>query len=237
MYSLISNISYAYKKVWSKHKLYFLYYLTSQVLRIAITLLLAYILKAVIDKIEQKSGAHDVILTVIYLLIIVAFIKIVCRFCVTQLGKYSDIIGHETEIELIHKFLVTVYINLENPKAHDENEYVKANSRYVFDFIFGWMESIINNVLGIISYSVVVISLSPFVLIPIVISSVVTYITGKNQTDFIEKNRKRWSRAERKEGFLYSILSDLSRVKDIKIYNMQRWIKTIYEEMKKERGA
>lgn len=79
------------------------------------------------------------------------------------------------------------------------------------------MESIISNVLGILSYSVIVISLSPLVLIPIVISSVVTYITGKNQTDFIEKNRNSWSRAERKEGFLYSILSDLSRVKDKKI--------------------
>lgn len=77
MYSLISNISYVYKKVWSKHKLYFLYYLTLQVLRIAVTLLLAYIPKAVIDKIEQKSGAHYVVLTVVYLLITVAFIKIV----------------------------------------------------------------------------------------------------------------------------------------------------------------
>lgn len=114
---------------------------------------------------------------------------------------------------------------------------MKYNARYVFDFIFGWMESIISNVLGILSYSVIVISLSPLVLIPIVISSVVTYITGKNQTDFIEENRNRWSRAERKEGFLYSILSDLSRVKDKKIYNMQRWIKSIYEEGRENRNC
>ena len=201
MSSVIKNILYVYRQIWKKHKIFFLFYFLQQILQIALSLLALYIPKIIIDAISDGHSIGEVLTRTAVILGIAALTEIVRLYCVSRQSKFSNEIGQDNTLALFVKFMEMDYADVENPKVNDENQYVKYNTQYVYDFVVNWMEMLIKNIISIFTYSVIVVFVSPIVLLLIVVSSIVSYVTEKNQLDYVEKNKHKWSRVERKQNF------------------------------------
>ena len=237
MSSVIKNILYVYRQIWKKHKIFFLFYFLQQILQIALSLLALYIPKIIIDAIRDGHSIGEVLTRTAVILGIAALTEIVRLYCVSRQCKFSNEIGQDNTLALFVKFMEMDYADVENPKVNDENQYVKYNTQYVYDFVVNWMEMLIKNIISIFTYSAIVVFISPIVLLLIVVSSIVSYVTEKNQLDYVEKNKHKWSRVERKQNFLSYLSTNFAQVKDIKIYGMQSWIGKMQKDILKERFA
>lgn len=232
-YSMMSNIAYAFKKIWQWDKVYFLTYLPLQPLDIFMSLILIYIPKAIIDAVEGNQPIPQLTLTVMILFGAAFIIERLARYCRLIMVSRFYVFSKRFELEINEKEMTTDFANTDNPDA--QNKLNRANGNiWATDFIFSSISRFLGSILGIFTYSAIIITLSPVILAIIVVSSVINYFMGKNQIKYVDKHKDITSARDRKKWHVSDYSVNFEYAKDVKLYGMTSWITDMLGKFKSE---
>ena len=239
-YSMMSNIAYAFKKIWRWDKIYFLTYLPMRPLEIFRSLILIYIPKAIIDSVQQNLSVTKISITILILFAVSFVIEQAGHFCRTMMCSRFYVISKRFELEINEKEMTTDFANTDNPDV--QNKFNRANGNtWATDFIFSSIARFLGSILGVLTYSAIIITLSPIILAIIAVSSIMNYLLGKAQIKYIDKHKDITSERERKKWHVSNYSSDFEYAKEVKLYGMSGWINDMlskfnFEGLKWERG-
>lgn len=172
--------------------------------------------------------------------IILLFLADTCRrFCRRRLDSRRYWISNIYQVKIAEKYLRMDYANMESPKTREKYQaaindaWGAASPENILESLFSFGK----NTLGILSYGGVLFSLSPLILIFLVISAAVTCFYGQYQIRYQERNRDSWNRLDRRKDYIASFSHRFEYAKDIRLFHMADWMDEKYRHLIKERFA
>jgi ABC-type multidrug transport system fused ATPase/permease subunit len=97
--------------------------------------------------------------------------------------------------------------------------------------------SFLGNVIGLFSYAVFIITLNPFILPIICLTTLLNYFLLKKITEWNHRNKDSWLAIDRKRWYLEAAVKDTVPAKDIRLYNMAGWLRGTFAAVLKQRMA
>ena len=241
-YNLFGNIAYALRNIWRWDKAFYAFFIPSIPLRVFLPLAAIYFPKMILDIIENKQPTQTM-LSVIFIYFGILFIaNNIESFCGARLGMRYFSFAMKYQNLIVEKFMRTDYSNTDNPEINQKYNKIMGdagigdpNSGCAPEFIWSSVFHFFINLLGITAYGGIIGSLSPVILILLIISTAVTYLYGRYQIKYAEKNRDKWGVADRKKGYLSGFSSKFEYAKDIRIYSMLGWLTGLFKKYQQER--
>ena len=232
-YSMLSNIAYAFGKIWKWDKIYLLTYLPLQPLDIFMSVILIYIPKAIIDSIEQSQPVLQITLTVVILFSGSFAIEKLARYCRTMMWARYYVISKRFELEISEKEMTTDFTNTDSPDAQNKLERARGNI-YATDYVFSSISRFAGGILGVTTYGAIIITMSPIVLAVILVSSAINYLMGKSQMKYVDKHKDITSDRYRKNWHVTNYAREFEYAKEVKLYGMSGWINDMLKKFKHE---
>jgi ABC-type multidrug transport system fused ATPase/permease subunit len=223
-YNIFQNISYAFGNIWRWDKLYYLAFIPQIPISVILPLAIVYFPKVLIGLIEQKSDDIEILITIgVYCLILMGM-GLVNLFCDARIKSTNSVFAsgyYQGLIDLKDK--TTDYENTENPKIDDMmgNAY---DGSWDAERLPKDLNGLLVNLLGVFTYGSIIGSLNPIILLLLIISSIINYLTLTYVNRYTDKNRNKCKHLDRKNEYLYDISPEYERAKDIKLYNMRVWL-------------
>jgi ABC-type multidrug transport system fused ATPase/permease subunit len=129
--------------------------------------------------------------------------------------------------------MTTDFANTDNPDV--KNKLDRANGNiWATDYIFSSISRFAGSILGLFTYSAIIITLSPIILTIIAVSSVINYFMGKNQIKYVDRHKDIVSERWRKKWRVGEYAVQFDYAKDIKLYGMTGWINDTLKKFKFE---
>lgn len=230
-YSLSSNIKYLTKFVNRIDKGYIPTMLLWAAGSAVIEMIWSFFNKYIINFILSEGDRA-------YTLIIMGLILFV-GLCVTVSNKITDVklwntkprrIGYHFQVELHKKQLDTDYENLESPKTKDLFD--KAhNTVNIFGQVYDRTASLIIRALTILGWSALLSTLSPWLILIILLPTVAYYYVVKYKIKWFMSRTGEWVPIEREFTYDRKTSGDFRNAKDIRIYNMEGWFVSAMEKL------
>ena len=232
-YSLLSNISYAFKKIWKWDKIYLFAFIPIPILNILISLILIFIPRAIFNGIEENQPISRITI-IIAILFAVSFVierlTMYCRFIMSS--RFFATMQRFT-LELNEKEMTTDFANTDTPDAQNKRDLAFGNV-WATDGIFMNITFFVSDIIGVFTYSAIIIMLSPIILVIITFSTLINYIMGKNQIKYIDRYKNINSERERKKWHVAGYAREFEYTKDVKLYGITGWINDMLSKFKFE---
>ena len=153
----------------------------------------------------------------------------------------------EKKLQGMHYYPTTVYQNemsefadYETDFENTEKQDFKKLRQYAFgdacggncalEFFAADLSQTLVRLCGIVTYGAILVSLDPILLAVTAAVSAGAYFTTRWQPVYYEKNKHRWEKESRKEGYLGRLSEDFSRAKDIKLYGLAGWLEKMMRD-------
>ena len=231
-YSILSNIIYAFKKIWKWDKIYFLVY-PFRLLPVVTSVIAIYIPKAIIDSVQQNQPISRIAITVIILFALSFILQMLINFGSYIMNSRSWVTSQRFEMEIDEKEWTTDFANTDNPDAQNKCSRARGNL-WSTDFLLSYVFIVIRDILGILTYSAIIMTLSPIILIVLIVSSVISYLMGKNEIKYVDKHKDIISERDRKKWYISGLATDFEYAKEIKLYSMTGWLTDMLGKFKLE---
>ena len=105
----ISNILYAFSKIWKWNKKFFLFYIPSRLVSIPVSLLTLWISRQVIDYLEIGKGIGEIAIYVILLFTALCGLDMLSSWLLGHVWSYDSLFAERYEMEMLEKFLTMDY--------------------------------------------------------------------------------------------------------------------------------
>ena len=235
---IVSNILYALKNIWRWDKLYYFFFLPQIPLLVLLRLAEQYFPKMLIDSVSlQRSAGQIMVLVVVCYSALWALFQL-HRFFKNRVEMRQYCFSSKYQEEIAAKFMRTDFSNTDNPAINIKYQNAMndaCSGNCAGEFIFDSILTLLTNLLGIFTYGALIISISPLILLLLFLSAYITYVFGKLQRDYVEKNKDKWAATDRKIGYLESFSEKLDYAKDIRVYGMSGWLSGLLNGCQRER--
>src|SRR5699024_9609119 len=126
----------------------------------------------------------------------------------------------------------------ERPDFH--TEFMKLQELHLWsgdltDRFLTSMASGLEGIAGLLLYAGMLSGLSPWILVLIVVSAVVSSLVGAWCNRWDSKNRHKWWALDLKMEYLAQNMSSYQSAKDVHLYSMAPWLRKLYDRELKER--
>jgi ABC-type multidrug transport system fused ATPase/permease subunit len=232
-YTMMSNIAYAFKKNWKWDKIYILTYIPIPPLDILTSLIMIFIPRMIINGIEENHPIMQITLTIIILFACLFIIQQMLMYCKYIMYSRYFVTLRRFELELSEKEMTTDFANTDNPKARNKRDLAFGHF-WSTDSLFANISSFMSGILGVFTYSAIIITLSPIILAVIVVSTLINYFMSKNQIKYIDRHKYINSERDRKKGQISLYAREFEYAKDVKLYGMTGWINDMLNKFKLE---
>jgi len=136
------------------------------------------------------------------------------------------------------KMMDADYENIENPDGQTKQQ--KAYNNVYSDT--GSSQAVMNigvnfvsNIIGLISYSALLFTLNPIIFVLLFATTIANYYFLKLHSRWDYKNRDNWVPIDRKLYYINSKSGDFEQAKDIRLYGMTQWFKSLFDKILGER--
>lgn len=217
---LFAKLSLRYDK-W-----YFLWYIPLVIINTIATFVLIVFPKYIIDAIQYKKGAKEVVIIIILMVITRLVLTLLSHFFRSICSRRMLNIKAGMRIALSEKSLSVEYEKLELPKYHN----MKANAAQCIDRNFD-IETLANNVaqfftafftlLGLCS---ILATLNIWTIVLIVILASINGVAKSKQARKTHFFREKFSNISRKLFYIIGVTWDYKYAKDIKCFGIKEWL-------------
>ena len=193
---------------------------------VLVSVLGIYFPKILIDSLEKNHNMRLTI-TIICIYFIAVFVLTLMRvFCNAKLSARKYSISYRYQNLIWEKYMRTDFSNTDNPEENIkfQNAINDATSNCSPEFIWQSLFDLLKNVLGIITYGTIIVTVSPWIVLLLVASASVTFLIGRWIKNYSEKNKDKLASLDRKIGYLSKLSSNFDYAKDIRIFNLSEWI-------------
>lgn len=233
IYSLTSNILYAFRNVWETDRLITFLYIAALVSVVILSYIEIYLPKVVISNVEMGNTAADIVLAVgIFALVHIVF---------QLLSDFSDCLTRERTgkiwmrllSKLFFKTLSCDYGKLEDPEG--QNLYQRARTNLGQDRciqqIYTTFFDIASAILCFILFSTVLSQLNFLIVFLLIGTSIANYYALIAYEKWVQKNRLRWSEADKQQNYIIKSAGEYKFGKDIRIYSMKSWLVSLRDKI------
>ena len=136
------------------------------------------------------------------------------------------------------KVLECDYYKLEDPDFRMKRQKAVGltnRNNTISEKIFSHLTNIFSNTFGLLTYSILIWSLSPIIVIVLVVCTIVQYYTSKMNADWVHKNKEHWYDKDRRIRYILDQQGDLQLAKDIRLYGIAGWFDRLYRTLLGER--
>lgn len=226
-YNMFSNIAYALCNIWKWNKSFYLFFIPSIPLAVLLPLAETYFPKILIDSVETKQSITKIILIISIYFGGMLIINLFNNFCGSRLSMQQYNISLLYQHAISEKYMRTDYSNIDDPEAITKYQYAMndaCSGQCAPEFIWQSLLGLCISLLGIFTYGSIISSVSPWILLLLFLSAFITYLIGRWQRIYIEKNKNNWVGIDRKISYLQSFSEKFDYAKDIRIYGMLNWL-------------
>ena len=235
-YSLPSNIIYAFRNVWETDRLISFLYLAALVATVILSYIDIYLPTVVISKVESGNTAADIVLAVGIFAIVHVIFQVLNDFsdCLTR--ERTGKIWMRLLSKLFFKTLSCDYGKLEDPEG--QNLYQRARTNLGQDRciqqIYKTFFDIVSAILCFILFSTVLSQLNFLIIFLLIGTSFANYYALIAFEKWVQKNRLRWSEADKQQNYIIKSAGEYKFGKDIRIYSMKSWLFNLRDKILKQ---
>lgn len=222
-YNIYQNIIFSLANIWKTDKFYYLAFIPQIPLSVFLPLAGVYFPKLLIELIEQKAGDKEMLFTIGGYCTVLMIAGIVNLFCEARVSSttYTFFIGYQNQV--VEKYMTMDYENTENPSISDMHHRVYGGGMAA-ENIVKELNGLFIMLLGIFTYGGIIGVVNPLILLLLIVSSAINYITLTYVRNYTDKNMDKWTHLDRKNGYLYDMSGKYDYAKDIKLYGMRVWL-------------
>lgn len=230
-YSFLSNMKYLLANMWKMQKKTTVFVFLRAPFVVLIPFLSIYLSKEVVSAVTAGSTVEDVFITIGTISAGLILCGICEKYLSAALQRFLMMTDLHWQIVLFDKTLSMDYENLENPdgltklsKAMGNCGSDQSNTRIVAETV----SSFVSNIIGIVSYAGLLITLSPWVMLMIIITTLAGFYLLKLPGKWHYKNHDNWTIYDRKLNYLQINSGDFKRAKDMRLYKMTHWFMDVF---------
>ena len=237
-YSMGSNLWFILKKSWQIDKVLLLSVVIKIPSLVILPLVTTYLSKIVVDLVEQNAELAMVLLCIGGIIAGIFLLRLIdsCAGAKIEWRSFSNRFAY---IHLTsQKAMDTDYANIESPQGQlMQQKALNAvySAQSGIQQVFNQLTSITSSFAGLITYSVLLFTLNPWILLYLVILSLVSYVMQRFNNAWIHRNKDNWVPLDRKLQYIINKSGDYTIGKDVKIYRMQTWFHDLFNLFFKQR--
>ena len=238
-YSLGSNYRYIYSKIWAYDKKIIIFALIEIILLTMVPLIEVSLPSVVIGLLEKKASIATFIKYIIVLFGAFGVIFAFSTYFKNRNNMQYIMIRNEVFLgSLVEK---SMRINYELWELEDTQKAFQKASNSVGGNsigIEGFMHSNVDisiNILGLSIYTVIASSISPLILVVLIVISILSYFVFVKAKNYELKQKDTLAYLNVSNKYYKGIGQDVSGGKDIRLYKLQSWLSYYYNKTNKEK--
>lgn len=229
-YSMWNNIGFIIRQAWRiDNRLVILTFLQSPVL-VLLPLLGSYLSASVVHLVAEDGVPFQLIETILLL----SFGMLILRVMQDYMNSKIEWAAFKNRFSYIsicsRKVMDMDYENIEAPAGQTRMQ--KAfnclyNNNSGTQKIFSQLVNLLSNVGGLITLSVLLLNVNPWIVVFLFVLTVGNYFIIRKNTVWLHRNKDNWVPIERKLKYIQKRASEFEMAKDIRLYNMVPWLKSL----------
>lgn len=238
MKRVLTNICYALKKIRQWDPKFFICYIIAKLCSVPISIAGIYLPKVVIDMIEGKASYTTLLITIAAFFGGILLLDLLSSYTSTRVWAKDYVFAGRWELEITQKFMTTDFSNTDTSESNNNYKAILGDLHSGLpstDFLLIYLGFFAGNVLGIFSYTTILMTLSPIVVILLILSNYILYLTGKRNVDYSDKMREKRSALDRQKYYLEELPFRFEYFKDIKSFKMADWIQKLFAQTADEK--
>lgn len=193
-----------------------------------------YLTRTVISFFETGANLNQIITGITMLCIAMA----VCMIILTHLNGQKEQMMHTSVVKfgniILKKMMSHDYEYNESSKGLSDALKATQNRISGLSAIEN-VSSFFGNLIGLVSYAVIIIALNPFIILIICVTTIISYFLLKRITVWNHKNKDKWLTIDRRIKYLEAVSRDMDFAKDMRLYNMAGWLRSMFYVVLKQR--
>ena len=225
-YSIVGNIAFIMKKAWSLDKLLLFSTFIKMPTVVLIPLLATYTSGQVVSLITDGVGAARYTVQVVLLSSLLLVLQLMQKFVESKL----DWRAFGNRFEYINlccgKTMDTDYENIESPAGQEKMERAFNsvwNNSSGTQQIFSQFVSIVSNLLGLVTYSAIIITLHPMIAVLLAVVTLINYFVTVGYSKWVHRNMDNWVVVDRKLRYIQNKSVSFESAKDVRLNGMAGW--------------
>ncbi len=237
-YSFLSNMRYMLSDMWKRQKKMTLLMFLRAPFIVVTPFLGIYLSQEVVNAVTAGQTVISVLLTVAVISLVIIFCSVCETYLTSAMQRFVMMIDVHWEIMLLDKMISTDYENIETPegltkfsKAMGNCGNDGSNTRIIAEVI----SSFVSNLIGIVSYAIILTSLSPWIMLTVIVTTLADFFLLKLIGKWSYKNRDNWKVYDRKLSYLQKYSGDFKSAKDMRLYKMTHWFMDVFADTLNDR--
>lgn len=226
-YSIFSNLTFMYKVIRQHHVLLMPAIFLLAILQAMIPILLIYFTKATIDFLSLPIQDVQIIIRFVSMIIILLWISRIAGNALEKwIAMYANRNRHSLLQMIENKVLTMDFINLESSEVQRaRRKAIQAINSNLSggEAIFANSGLLLQHTIDLVCYSIFISSLSIFIFLALVLSSMLITLLTRNAQVFESNNKKEESKVEQRLGYVRERLVKYETAKDIRLFSMSNW--------------
>ncbi|MDR1629546.1 MAG: ABC transporter ATP-binding protein/permease [Oscillospiraceae bacterium] len=229
-YSVISNLLYLVKYIHRWDKTALLVYLLNSPMTVVSSLAETYFAPALIAQIEAGRGAGSILgVSAGFTALLIASQFAFSKFMIIA-GQKSTENMRRFDLLLSEKIMDMDFELIEGPVGR--NKYQKAKNAMEEDGVYGFVGSVFflfTSAMGFTSFSVIIGTLNPLIILAILASQGLAILTDKFTDNLVDKTKDKRAEIDRHLNYMTKNSRDFLIAKDIRLYNMRALLQHMSE--------
>lgn len=227
----ISNILYAFSKIWKWNKKFFLFYIPSRLVSIPVSLLTLWISRQVIDYLEIGKGIGEIAIYVILLFTALCGLDMLSSWLLGHVWSYDSLFAERYEMEMLEKFLTMDYEKTERTDVLGKYQAAVNDVQSglpAVDYLIIYFSILLQSVVGLLTYISIITYFSPLLFAVIVFSNVAVYLVNRSIVRFNNRHRDEVNDLYKRSNYLSYRIWNFKLFKDIKLYDLGGLISALF---------
>lgn len=232
-YTFWSNFKFAYGPVWKEKKSYIRDMIGEIILSVAVPIMGSGLSALVIMLLGNELGIGTIMLCIGTAFIGYALVNAAIEFITSKHSAHNI----ELRIELFFIQIIKKLINMplqESESAQNRKLYEKSNMAICtntggIEGFFRYSSSLCVSTLGLITYTLIVGSIHPLIIILLlglsILSAYIHHLPGKYE----EKVRNQMADERITMGYIDKVVDDIPGGKDIRVFGLDKWLTQKYD--------
>lgn len=237
-YSIWSNLGFIIRQAWRIDKgIMIVTFLQAPVL-VVLPLLGSYLSASVVQLVSEGSETLQFIETILLFSLGLLVLHVMQNYMSSKI-EWASFKNRFSYINICSQKVMDMdYENIEAPAGQTKMQ--KAfnclyNNNSGTQKIFSQLVSGLSNVVGLITYSILLLNVSPWIVMILLVLTVGNYFIIRKNTLWLHRNKDSWVPIERKLDYVQKKASDFEIAKDIRLYNMVPWLKSLADASFRQR--
>lgn len=237
-YSIWSNLRFLLLRTWSTDKGLLFSVLLKTPSLVALPLLTTYLSKLVVELVVQEASPLQLLVQTAGVIAGMLLFHLLNNYTSAKI-EWESFGNRFSYIHLTsQKAMDADYANIESP--HGQTMLRRAlDSVYTpqsgVQQIFNQFVSIASNAVGLITYSALILTLSPWILAYLLCFSLISYAVQRMNNNWMHRHKDDWVPLERKLQYISNKSGDYTIGKDAKLYSMYPWFRDLFRRLFIER--